>query len=100
MGVHYYSELRNTQGSPQVPLVQRNHEIQALSSYCPNQPFAMRIRMRCPNWRAHHSQAKGELQFLIQFRREDRIAVVDQEPLRMITGDGFAEPLQGHLAVG
>ena len=54
-----------TQGSPQVPLVQRNQEIQALSSYRPDQPFAMRIRLRRPNWRAQHSQPKGELQFLV-----------------------------------
>lgn len=67
----------------------------------------MCIRLWGPNRRAQHCQPKGELQFLVQFRGEDGIAVMDQEPIWMITGDGFAELLQcplggrvtGHVAV-
>src|SRR5262245_34281053 len=42
----------------------------------------MCIRLRRPKRRAQHFQPKGELQFLVQFRREDRIAVADAVAIR------------------
>src|SRR5262249_12296132 len=49
VGVLYYSELHKTVGFAQVTFVQRNHEIQAFSSYGSDQPFAVCIRLRRPN---------------------------------------------------
>ena len=39
-------------------------------------------------------QFKITLQFLVQLTREDRIAVVDQEPITVVTRDGFSELLR------
>ena len=43
---------------------------------------------------AQNLQLKDTLKLLVQLPREDRIAVVDQELIRMVAGDGFPELLQ------
>ncbi len=76
---------------------QRNHEIQTLAPHCSDQPFAIRVRFRCPHRRAQHSRPKRAFELLIQLRREDRIASMDQELVRMVAWNGFSELLQRPL---
>ena len=83
-----------TQSLPQVPLVQRDHEVQTLPSHRSDQPFAVGIRLRRPHWRSQDSQPKRALEFLIQLRREDRIAIMNQELVTMTTRNCFAKLLQ------
>ena len=81
-------------------LVQGNHEIQALLAHRAHQPFTARVRRWCPHWSAQNLQIKVTLKLLVQLPREDRIAVVDQELITMVTGNGFPELLSVQSAVG
>jgi len=90
-----------------MPLVQWNHEIQALAPHRSDQPFAIRVRFRRPHRRAQNPQPKGAFELLVQVRREDRIAAMDQELVWMVARNGFSELLQrparrrmrGHVVV-
>ena len=44
-----------------MPLVQRNHEIQALASHRADQPFAIGVRLGCTHWSAQNLQSKVTL---------------------------------------
>src|SRR5271163_3824558 len=91
------------QTSPQVLLIQRDHEIQTLSSHCPDEPFAIGIGLRCPDWNVQYPQPKCVPQFLVQVRGKDGVSIVNQESVRMIARDGLPQLLQspvgGHVAV-
>ena len=82
------------EASPQMPLVQRNHEIQALTTHGSDQPFAIRIRL----WRAHRRpqdpQPKRAFELLVQVPRENRIAIMDQELLAVVARKTFTKLLQ------
>src|SRR5580700_9432564 len=82
------------QASPQVLLVQRDQEIQTFSPHGPDEPFAIGIRLRCPDWSAYDPQPKRVPQFLVQVRGKDRVAVVNQEPVRVIARDGLPQLLR------
>ena len=83
-----------TQRPPQMALVQGNHEIQAFPAHRAHQLFTIRVRRWCPRGSAQNLQIKVTLQLLVQLPREDRIAVVDQELITMVTGNGVPELLQ------
>jgi hypothetical protein len=83
-----------------MPLVQRNHEIQALTTHGSDQPFAIRIRL----WRAHRRpqdpQPKRAFELLVQVPRENRIAIMDQELVTSVAGNGFPKLLQRPVCGG
>src|ERR1017187_6843379 len=86
-----------TQRHPQMSLVQRDHEIQTLPPHRSNQPFTICNRLWCPHWSAQNLQFKITSQSLVQLPREDRIAVVDQEPITVVAREGFSELLHSPL---
>ena len=45
------------QEAKEMTFVPRNHEVKALSSNCPNNPFTDRIRHRRPHRRFEHAQS-------------------------------------------
>lgn len=85
--------------SAQVTLVDGNHVVQAFSSYRSNQPLAVGVGF----WRLHRSaqnlQPKS-LQVFINFRGEDRVTIMDEKAISMITGNSFAKLLQGPISRG
>jgi|HubBroStandDraft_4_1064222.scaffolds.fasta_scaffold21559_2 hypothetical protein len=89
-----------TQRHPQISLVQRDHEIQVLPPHRSNQPFTICIRLWCPHWSAQNLQFKITFQFLVQLPREDRVAIVDQELLAVVTGKGSRNCCNVQAAVG
>jgi hypothetical protein len=58
----------------EVPFVNRDHEIQAFTTYAP-QPFAMSIGRRRSHWRTQHSQTQM-FNLVIQFSRETALPIV------------------------
>jgi hypothetical protein len=82
-----------TQRHAEMALAQRDHEIQAFAPHRSDQPFTIRICLWSSHWRAQNLQVEVILQLLVQLPREDRIAIVDQELIRMVARDGFAELL-------
>jgi hypothetical protein len=74
--------------------VERDHEIQALSSYRSHQSFTIGIRLRCPDRRTQYSESEGALHFRVQLRRKDRIAIVDEELIGMIARNGVPQLLE------
>jgi len=54
------------QDSTELSFVERNHEIQALSSYRSHQSFTVGIGLRCPDRRTQYSESEGALHFRVQ----------------------------------
>ena len=73
---------------------QRNHEIQAFAPHRSDQPFAIGTRFRCTHGRAQDPQPKTAFELLVPLPREDRIAVMDQELVSIVAGNGFSQLLQ------
>jgi hypothetical protein len=74
--------------------VERDHEIQALSSNRSHQSFTVGIRLRCPDRRTQYSESEGALHLRVQLRRKDRIAVVNEELIGMIAWNGVPQLLE------
>jgi hypothetical protein len=85
------------QHSTKVPLVERDQKIQALAAHGPNQPFAKRIGLWRLRRSAQHSYSDALHQFLIDFRRENRIAIMDHKAMRILAGQCLAKLLQRPL---
>jgi hypothetical protein len=81
-----------SQEIPKVPLVERNQVIQTLPSNRPDQPLAVGIGLRGAYRRSQHSQAQRPY-LPVQSRRENAVAVVNQETLTMVAGNGFPKLL-------
>ena len=81
---------------PQMTFVEGDQEIEALATNRPDQALAMGVCFRRSNGRLQNAETKT-LQFGIQFGREDRIAVMDHELVRMVEGQALAELLEGSL---
>jgi hypothetical protein len=60
---------------PEMPFVERNYPIETLAPGRPNDTLTMRVRLRC----ARH-RTKG----FVHGRREDAIAIMDEEPVGAI----------------
>jgi len=69
----------------QMIFTERNQKVQTLAPERSHQPFAIGVGLRRPNWRPQHSKTE-RLQFPIQTGGKDRIAVMNEELARMITG--------------
>ena len=70
-------------------LVDGNHIVQAFSANRSNQPLAVGVG----GWRLHRSAQNLQpesLQVFINFRREDRVPIMDKKAISMIAGNGFA----------
>src|SRR4029077_3189184 len=85
------------QDSTELSFVERDHEIQALSSYRSHQSFTVGIRLRCPDRRTQYSESEGAFHFRVQLRRKDGIAVVDEELIGMIARNGVPQLLERPL---
>src|ERR1700693_4244011 len=73
---------------PQVPLAERYQIIQAFPSNRPHQPLVVGIGLRGTHRCSQHPQAQRPY-LLVQGHREDAVAIVNQKPVCMVTGDGF-----------
>ena len=72
--------------------VPRNHEVKALSSNCPNNPFTDRIRHRRPHRRFEHAQSHMT-DALIHLVGKNRISIMDQKPVSVIDRHRLSELL-------
>ena len=77
----------------QVILGQRNHTIEAFSSQRAQQPFTERVGLRTLG-RGFHDPEPEVLYAAIELRREDAIAIMDEEAVAMVRWDRFAQLLQ------
>ncbi len=89
------------------PLVERNHEVQTLSSYGPDQSLTECISLG-RLWRSSQDpQSEPLYQFLIELRRENGVTVMDREAIRPPVREPFPKLLQrpfsrrvgGHIAL-
>ena len=53
---------------PKMSLIERDHEVQTLAPDCPDQAFAMGIRLRSPNWPFENPQAHRLQRLVDAFR--------------------------------
>lgn len=83
-----------------MPLVQWDEKIQALTTYRPHQALTKGVGLRCLRRRTQHVDAESACQFLIEFLREDRIAIVDDKLPSILARQCFAKLLQGPLGRG
>ena len=79
--------------------VNRDYEIQAFTTYAPNQPFAMRIRRRGPHWRTQPSHTQI-LNLVIQFSRETPLPIVNEEAIAVIAWKCLSQLLERPLGSG
>ncbi len=73
--------------------------VEALPANRAGHPLAIGVRCRRSNGSLQDAEAKA-FQFGIQASREDRIAVMDHEPVRVVEGQALAELLEGPLGSG
>ena len=92
-----YGELLD--GPSKMTFVERNQVVQALAPEGSDQPLAERIRHGRPDGRPDRAYAEPSQRF-IQRRREDRVAVVNHEPVRMVEWQDFAKLLGRPLGRG
>ena len=74
------------ENSPQVPIIQWNQEIQALTPNAPYLAFAECIGLRRSEWRFENAQAHC-LHGRIERGRVDAVAIVDEKPIRLLSSD-------------
>src|ERR1700693_1392488 len=79
---------------PHVSLIHRNEPVQALPPQTANQPFAIRVCLRCLDWSLEYSDSKG-CHVTVQVRRENARSIVDQPAISMVAGNRFSELLRG-----
>ncbi len=79
--------------------VERNQEIEAFSLYRSHGPFTISVRLWSANRRFQNSHAKSFQRF-IDGGGENRIAVMDQETVRMVKRQKLAKLLDGPLRSG
>jgi len=76
----------------EVPLVYRNHPVQALAPNRANHPFAERVRLRRPQRRPENPQTHGR-DGSIDAVGIDAVVIVDQESMRRVARDQHSELL-------
>src|SRR5215813_14546960 len=78
----------------QMLLVERNHEIQTLTTNRSHQPFTIGVGL----WRLHRSAQNLQpkcFQIFVNLGREDRVTIMDEKAIPVIAGNSFSELLQG-----
>ncbi len=78
----------------EMPLVDRDEVVEKLPADGADQPFAKGIGCRCSRRRLEDVNAEA-VQFSVEARRKDPVAVVDQESVRVVGGEKLAELLSG-----
>ena len=78
---------------------QRDEEVETLPPDGSNEPFAVGIRLGCSNGGSQNADTEA-LQRRVQTRREDGVAVVDDESVRMIERQKLTELLSCPLGSG
>src|SRR5215467_9984689 len=77
----------------QMAFVEGNQEVETLPTQTAAQSLAHRVRLRGPHWRTENPYTQiGKT--LVNILREDAVAVVDEEAVRMIARQGLPELLQ------
>src|SRR5215470_7770655 len=71
-----------------------NQKVHALSPQGADEPLAECIGLRSPYRRLEHPQPQVA-EALVKLLREDTIAIMQQESVGMVSGNRFAELLQG-----
>ena len=79
--------------APQVVCRQGNQVIQAFSPQRAQQPLAERVRLGTLGWRFQDPESEV-LYAAVKLRREDAIAIMDEEAIAMVRWDRFAQLLQ------
>src|SRR3954470_4066236 len=82
-----------------MPLVERNHEIQAFAADGSHQSFAKYIRLRCANGRSEHRQTHRR-QAPIDALRINAVAIVDRVAMRAVPRHNHSELLPGPVSRG
>ena len=80
-----------------MPLIERDHEIQAFSTPCSNQSLAERVRLRGANRRLENRQVHCR-ECRIDTLRVDRVAVVNHESVRLVARDDHPKLLRGPVS--
>jgi hypothetical protein len=83
----------------QVGIREGNHEVQTFSPKRPEYPFTDRIGHGRPYWRLEDVEAQMPYA-LVKGRRENAVAVMDEEAVAVIGRYRFAQLLQGPLCRG
>src|ERR671923_1781237 len=78
----------------QMVLSQRDHKIETFPPQRADEPLAEGIGWRSPHRRLEHPQPQVA-DALVKLLREDAIAVMYQASVGMVSGNGFAELLEG-----
>src|SRR5262249_61313309 len=77
----------------QMAFVEWNQEVETFATKAAAESFAHRVRLRGPQRRPQNPYTQiGKT--LVDIRREDVVAIVDDETIRMIARQGFPELLQ------
>ena len=66
--------------TPEVPLIQRDQEIQAFTAHCTYHSLTERVRLGSLKWRLQNPQVHG-LQCRIELRGVDAVPVVEHKPV-------------------
>jgi len=77
----------------QMPLPERDQEVQALPSDRPDQPLTNGVCLGRPHRRLEYSYTHC-IHSLVQVRRKDAVPVVDQKTVRMFLGQRLVELLE------
>lgn len=84
-----------------MPLIERNHEIQAFAPHRPHQAFAKRVRLRCAYRRSENRQTHRR-QRSIDAIRIDAVAIGNHVSMRLIPRHDHSEllrrPVRGGMA--
>src|SRR5713101_4446713 len=82
----------------EVRLVERDHEIQTLSTDRADQPLAERVHLWCANRRFEHRHSDRRKR-PIDTLGVNRVSVVDHQSVRLVAHDDHAKLLRGPLGV-
>src|SRR5215831_11724549 len=76
----------------EMAFVEWNQEVETFATKAAAESLAHRVRLRGPHWRTQNPYTQiGKT--LVDIRREDGVAIVDDETIRMIARQGFPELL-------
>ena len=81
------------QDTSQVVLSERNHKVYAFAPQCAQQPLAERIGLRTLGWGFRDLEPEV-LYAAVELRREDAIAIMEEEAIIMVRWERFAQLLQ------
>src|SRR5919201_3379464 len=77
-----------------VSLVERNHEVQTLTTDCADQALTKRVRLGNASWRPEYRQTH-RLDCTIDAFRVNRVAIVNHESVPLIAGHDHPKLLRG-----